>query len=43
MGKRAAQVRWIEADVTKGLLNIGTFDLWHDPAVTIWLARLLTD
>jgi len=33
LGETAAQVRWIEADVTKANLPDHQFDIWHDRAV----------
>ena len=32
LGAQAAQVQWVEADVTSGVA-LGAFDLWHDRAV----------
>jgi SAM-dependent methyltransferase len=32
IGERAAEVKWIEADVTS-MSEVGSFDLWHDRAV----------
>lgn len=33
LGQRAANVRWIEADVTRAVLEPNSFDIWHDRAV----------
>jgi SAM-dependent methyltransferase len=33
LGSAAAQVRWINADITKVELESGAYDLWHDRAV----------
>ncbi len=33
LGRRASLVRWVEADITKGSLPPGAFDVWHDRAV----------
>jgi ubiquinone/menaquinone biosynthesis C-methylase UbiE len=33
LGERAAQVRWIEADITQADLPENHFDVWHDRAV----------
>lgn len=38
LGGRAANVEWIEADVTS-ISNVGTFDLWHDRAVFHFLTE----
>ncbi len=32
MGSDAANVHWMDGDITK-LTDIGTFDVWHDRAV----------
>ena len=33
LGKRAAQIEWIEADITEVSLPKNHYDLWHDRAV----------
>lgn len=33
LGKRAAPVRWIEADITEAALPENAYDVWHDRAV----------
>lgn len=33
LGAKAANVRWIEADITKAYLSANKFDVWHDRAV----------
>lgn len=33
LGARAAEVTWLEADVTRAALPAGAFDVWHDRAV----------
>jgi len=33
LGKKAANVQWIEADITKAELPAHHFDIWHDRAV----------
>ena len=38
LGGRAANVEWIEADVTT-ISDVGTFDLWHDRAVFHFLTE----
>lgn len=38
LGGRAANVEWIEGDVTS-ISNVGTFDLWHDRAVFHFLTE----
>ena len=39
LGKNAAKVRWIEADITQAELPAGCYDIWHDRA----LFHFLTD
>ncbi len=39
LGARAAQVRWIEADVTQLDLPANSVDVWHDRAVFHFLTR----
>jgi hypothetical protein len=38
IGKRASEVRWIEADVTR-IADLGSFDLWHDRAAFHFLTQ----
>ena len=33
LGERASQVQWTEGDITKVLLPVHAFDVWHDRAV----------
>jgi len=33
LGSRAAEVQWIEADITRADLPSGRYDVWHDRAV----------
>ena len=33
LGKRASEVQWTEGDITKVLLPVHAFDVWHDRAV----------
>src|SRR6185312_9466270 len=33
LGKRAAAVRWLTADITQTDLGVGAYDFWHDRAV----------
>ena len=39
LGSQAAQVQWLEADVTQAVLPQYDFDLWHDRAVFHFLTR----
>ena len=39
LGAKAAQVGWIEADVTQIFLSENRFDVWHDRAVFHFLTR----
>jgi len=40
IGDQAAQVRWIEADITQTTLPEATYDVWHDRAVFHFLTEL---
>ena len=42
LGERAKRVEWIAADVTE-ILDIGTFDVWHDRAVFHFLTDRRTE
>ena len=33
LGKRAREVTWLEADITRARLSEGVYDIWHDRAV----------
>ena len=39
LGPRAAEVTWIEGDVTEVELALGAYDVWHDRAVFHFLTR----
>jgi hypothetical protein len=39
LGTRAAQVHWLEADVTQAALPLHGFDVWHDRAVFHFLTN----
>ena len=39
LGSRAAEVRWIEADITSADLPANHFDVWHDRAVFHFLTQ----
>jgi len=39
LGPRAAEVTWLEADITEVILPQNHFDLWHDRAVFHFLTR----
>src|SRR5574342_1045023 len=39
LGSRAANVNWIEADITEAELPDQSYDLWHDRAVFHFLTR----
>ncbi len=39
LGERAADVNWIEADITEAALPENTFDVWHDRAVFHFLTE----
>lgn len=39
LGARAAEVNWIEADITQAELPEQTYDLWHDRAVFHFLTQ----
>lgn len=42
LGKRASEVQWTEGDITKVLLPVHAFDVWHDRAVFHFLTRKKT-
>jgi ubiquinone/menaquinone biosynthesis C-methylase UbiE len=39
LGKRAAQVNWIESDITRVQLPKAAYDVWHDRAMFHFLTR----
>ena len=39
LGKRAANVHWLEADITQAQLPFQVFDVWHDRAVFHFLMQ----
>jgi len=39
LGKAAAQVAWLEADITQAALPASHYDIWHDRAVFHFLTR----
>ena len=39
LGERASQVQWTEGDITKVLLPVHAFDVWHDRAVFHFLTN----
>lgn len=39
LGRKAAQVKWIEADITKADLLQEAYDLWHDRALFHFLTK----
>ena len=38
LGERASEVQWIEGDITKVVLPVHAFDVWHDRAVFHFLS-----